>query len=259
MKNQNQSNSNAWNFDKLEGIKTTSSTQKNKKVKKTVSLDLNSTADEVEVPAVALKKTPEAEIKIEKEDKKQINPAAQHRDIEFNALLKKPSNSVEVEEEIIEAPVAEDNSLMKNWSASQDNKDSLEEIKRKNAETRPFEMVAYKEPQNQKSLVTSQMGSFLFSFEKIVPEPLKGTSWEKSSEEQKKLAIKLTLTVLLSLSMITGILVGKGLNNSVVEPSSVVATTSVTPTIPTVQAENKQIEKEVPSVDNKKVTDKKTK
>lgn len=255
MKNQNQSNSNAWNFDKLESIKTTSATQKNKKVKKIASLDLNSTVDEVS--AVALKKTPEVEIKIEKEDKKQINSSAPHIDIEFNALLKKPSNSVE--EEIIEAPVAEDNSLMKNWSASQDNKDSLEEIKRKNAETRPFEMVAYKEPQNQKSLVTSQMGSFLFSFEKIVPEPLKGTSWEKSSEEQKKLAIKLTLTVLLSLSMITGILVGKGLNNSSVEPSSVVATTSVVPATPTVHAEKKQVEKEIPSIDDRKVVDKKTK
>jgi len=255
MKNQNQSNSNAWNFDKLESIKTTSSTQKNKKVKKTASLDLNSTVEEVST--VALKKTPEVEIKTDKEDKKQINSAAQHIDIEFNALLKKPSNSEE--EEIIEAPVAEDNSLMKNWSASQDNKDSLEEIKRKNAETRPFEMVAYKEPQNQKSLVTSQMGSFLFSFEKIVPEPLKGTSWEKSSEEQKKLAIKLTLTVLLSLSMITGIFVGKGLNNSSVEPSSVVATTSVVPATPTVKAEKKQVEKEIPSIDDKKVVDKKTK
>ena len=255
MKNQNQSNSNAWNFDKLESIKTTSSTQKNKKVKKTASLDLNSTVEEVST--VALKKTPEVEIKTDKEDKKQINSAAQHIDIEFNALLKKPSNSEE--EEIIEAPVAEDNSLMKNWSASQDNKDSLEEIKRKNAETRPFEMVAYKEPQNQKSLVTSQMGSFLFSFEKIVPEPLKGTSWEKSSEEQKKLAIKLTLTVLLSLSMITGIFVGKGLNNSSVEPSSVVATTSVVPATPTVQAEKKQVEKEIPSIDDRKVVDKKTK
>lgn len=255
MKNQNQSNSNAWNFDKLESIKTTSATQKNKKVKKTASLDLNSTVEEVS--AVALKKTPEVEIKIEKEDKKQINSAAPHIDIEFNALLKKPSNSVE--EEIIEAPVAEDKSLMKNWSASQDNKDSLEEIKRKNAETRPFEMVAYKEPQTQKSLVTSQMGSFLFSFEKIVPEPLKGTSWEKSSEEQKKFAIKLTLTVLLSLSMVTGILVGKGLNNSAVEPASVVATTSVVPATPTVQSETKEVEKEIPSIDNKKVADKKTK
>lgn len=257
MKNQNQSNSNAWNFDKLESIKTTSSTQKNKKAKKTASLDLNSTV--VEVPVVALKKTPEVEVTINKEIKEDVEPiSSPSQNIEFNALLKKASNSP-VDEVITEKSVTEENPLMKNWSASQDNKDSLEEIKRKNAETRHFEMVAYKEPQNQKSLVTSQMGSFLFSFEKIVPEPLKGTSWEKSSEEQKKLAIKLTLTVLLSLSMITGILVGKGLNNSVVEPSSVVATTSVTPTTPTVQVENKQIEKEVPSIDNKKVPDKKTK
>lgn len=254
MKNQNQSNPNAWNFDKLENIKTTASTQKNKKTKKNLSLDLNSTVEEVS--PVTLPLTPEVDIKIDKEIEQEISISSPSQYVEFNALLKKPSNPI-IEEESLKSTETEENPLMKNWYASQDNKDSLEEIKRKNIENRPFEIVAYKEPQNQKSLVGSQMGSFLFSIEKIVPEPLKGKSWEKSSEEQKKTAIKLTLTLLLSLSMVVGVFLGKGLNNTVVEPSSVIATTTTIPPITNVQTENKETVKKVTNVENKKVTDKK--